>query len=204
MGERRWLVIARKGTNEDIYRMLGASSHTESERQKEDYYATYPLAVEKLLKNEEFNEHIWECACGEGHISKVLRKHGYNVFSTDIINRGYGDDTYDFLSGDVNKFYGDIITNPPYKQAQEFIEEALNVIPYGNKVAMLLRLQFLEGKKRRELYKYNPPKRIYVFSGRIPCAKNGDFGEANRSAVAYAWFVWEKGFQGEPVIRWID
>lgn len=72
---------------------------------------------------------------------------------------------------------------------------------------MFLKLTFLEGKARRLLYEKYPPAKIWVFSSRIPCAKNGDFDkmkEIGGSAVAYAWFVWEKGYCGKPLIGWIN
>ena len=69
---------------------------------------------------------------------------------------------------------------------------------------MFLKLTFLEGKSRRKFFKKYPPKKIYVCSGRIACAKNGDFKNQMSSAVAYAWFVWEKGYQGKPTIEWIN
>ena len=72
---------------------------------------------------------------------------------------------------------------------------------------MFLKLQFLEGKARRALFEKYPPKCVYVASGRLLCAKNGDFEKMKSgggSAVAYAWFVWQKGYTGETVIRWIN
>ena len=93
--------------------------------------------------------------------------------------------------------------NIAFKYAKEFIEKALKLSLDSTKIAMFLKLTFLEGKARRELFDKAPPKYVYVFSGRVNCAKNGDFSKAESSAVAYAWFVWEKGFKGEPKIRWI-
>ncbi len=102
-------------------------------------------------------------------------------------------------------FNGDIITNPPYRYALDFVEKALSVIQTGSKVAMFLKLQFLEGKARGEFYKKNPPKKVYVASGRLNCARNGNFKTFSKSsAVAYAWFVWEKGYKGDPIIKWIN
>ena len=104
-------------------------------------------------------------------------------------------------------FNGDIITNPPYKHAQRFIEKALELIPAGNKVAMFLKVQFLEGKARKKLFTKHPPKTIYVSSSRLLCAKNAEFERMKKgggSAVAYAWFIWERGFNGKPIIRWIN
>jgi hypothetical protein len=128
---------------------------------------------------------------------------GYEVRSTDLIDRGYGQGGIDFLA--VNEpWNGDIITNPPYILASEFIIKAMQLIPNGNKIAMFLKLQFLEGKERKKLFKQYPPKVVYVSSSRISCAKNGEFEKYPSSAIAYGWFLWEKGFTGEPVIRWFN
>lgn len=190
------------GNKNSVFKTLGASNHTESERQNEDYYATDPKAAELLMQLETFSNNIWECACGEGHLSKVFIKKGYDVKSSDLINRGFGEHGFDFLSIDNIKWGGDIITNPPYKYAKEFIEKSLSIIPEGNKVAMFLKLQFLEGKARKELFKSHPPKTIYVSSSRIECAMNGNF--KNESAVAYGWFIWEKGFKGITQLKWFN
>ena len=82
--------------------------------------------------------------------------------------------------------------------------KALEVIPEGNKVAMFLKLTFLEGKKRKHLFLKNPPKKVYVSSSRLYCSKNGDFEKHTSSAVAFAWFVWEKGYKGDTIIKWIN
>lgn len=156
-----------------------------------DYYATDPRAVEMLLSQESFSENIWEPACGEGHISKVLEVHGHNVLSTDLIDRGYGTGGMNFLE-ETRMFDGDIITNPPYKHGKEFVEKALELVRPGNKVAMLMKLTFLEGQSRRDLFRNRPPQTVYVSSSRLECGKNGCF--KGSSAVAYAWFVWRKGY----------
>ena len=168
--------------------LVGNSRHADAE--PNDYYATEPRAVELLLEQESFSENIWEPACGEGHISKVLTKHGHKVTSTDLIDRGFGIGGKDFLE-ETCVFNGDIVTNPPYKYARDFVEKALASVPEGNKVAMLLKLTFLEGKARQALFKKHPPQTVYVSSSRLECGKNGIF--RNGSAVAYAWYVWQKG-----------
>ena len=197
------------GNHKSIYTTIGASNHTQEEREKDDYYATDPKALEILLDKETFFPYVWECACGEGHLSQVLKQHGYNVKSSDIVDRGYeGTEIIDFLSikkDDIDRdFSRDIITNPPYKYAKEFVERALDISMDSVKIAMFLKLTFLEGQARRALFDKNPPARVYVFSGRVKCAKNGDFDSVGSSAVAYAWFVWEKGFKGAPVIKWVN
>lgn len=196
-----------KGNKNSIFKTLGATNHTDKQRQKEDYYATDPIAVELLLENEEFNNNIWECASGESHLANILIDKGYNVRISDIVKRTEKTEEFDFLSIENQDYNGDIITNPPYKFATEFIYKALQIIPNGNKVAMFLKVQFLEGKERKKLFQNFPPKTIYVSSSRIMCAKNGDFKkmqEGGGSAVAYAWFVWEKGFKGDTIVKWIN
>lgn len=195
------------GNNKSVFTCNGASNHSEQEREENDFYATDPRAVEMLLKLEKFSDFIWEPACGNGHMSKVLENRGYLVRSSDIVKRDY-DWCYesDFLKCD-EIWEGDIITNPPYKYAKEFAEKALEVVTDGHKVAMFLKLTFLESKKRRELFDKYPPKVIYVSSSRLQCARNGDFEKYKNgvgTAIAYAWFVWEKGYKGDPVVRWFN
>lgn len=189
------------GNKAATFATLAASNHSKGEREVNDYYATEPKAVELLLQKENFSSIILEPSCGEGHISRVLLDNGYAVKSSDLIDRGFGE-VKDFF--EVDEFCGDIITNPPYKVALDFVKHSLDIIPEGSKVAMFLKLQFLEGKARKEFYKENPPKKIYVASGRLICAKNGEFEKYTSSAVAYAWFIWEKGYKGSPKIDWIN
>lgn len=192
------------GNSRSAHATLGARNYAQNEREEHDYYATEPKALELLLEKETFDPYVWECACGEGHLSKTLAEHGYIVKSTDLIDRGYGVGGVDFLKYE-DKHNGDIITNPPYKFAKEFVEKSLDIIPDGNRVAMFLKLQFLESKGRRELFEKYPPKYIYVSSGRLCCAMNGDFEKYSKSnAVTYAWFIWEKGYTGEPIVRWFN
>ena len=207
------------GSRESMFKTLGASNHCADERQSEDFYASPPHAVEMLLDLEPFSHRIWEPACGQGHISKVLEAHGHEVVSTDLIDRGYGIGGIDFLSlrsvdgglgvrGAVPSvpvtlpFDGDCITNPPYKYAQEFVETALDLVVEGHKVAMFLKLTFLEGKSRRALFDRGCLEKVYVSTSRLTCGKNGT--EWNPSAICFAWFIFRKGYRGEPVIRWFN
>ena len=199
------------GNENSVFKTLGASSHTDEEREQNDYYATQPKAVRILLDNEVFSGLVWEPACGGGHVSDVLKECGYAVRSSDLIDRGYPEtEVIDFLAISGYENTNDIITNPPYKYAKEFVEKSLEISKHGTKIAMFLKLQFLEGQARKELFLTNPPKVVYVSSSRLGCAKNGDFKVGKNgdlmieSAVAYAWFVWEKGFEGDTVIKWVN
>lgn len=184
------------------YVCLGARNYAKTDRHKEDFYATEPKATKLLCDVEQFNNKILEPCCGQGHMSEVLKSNGYSVTSYDLVDRGYGD-IKDFFS--LTHWDGDIITNPPYKNVLNYVKHAIDIVDNGSKVAMLLKVLFLEGKERGKYMLENPPKYIYVFSGRIKCAINGDFDTINNGgALAFAWFVWEKGFKGEPKVRWLN
>lgn len=190
------------GNKQSTYKIIGASNHSNNEREANDYYATDPKAVDCLLEKATLNNKVWECACGAGHLSERLIELGYSVKATDLVDRGIGGGT-DFLQV-FECWDGDILTNPPYRYAQEFVEHALEIIPYGNKVFMFLRLTFLEGQKRRPLFETRQLKTVYVFSKRIICAMNGNFEKYGSSASAYAWFEFEKGYFGPSTIEWIN
>ena len=185
-------------------RTLGTSTHAIEDREINDYYATDPIAGELLLQLEPQLNNIWECACGEGHLAEVFEQAGKLGFATDIINRGYGHDTFDFLQSLTQIYNGDIVTNPPFKYAQQFIEKALDIISHDRYVCMFLKLQFLEGKARKEMFEKYPPIRVWVSSSRITCAKNGKFDEYPSSAVCYAWFIWKKGYKGTTELKWFN
>jgi hypothetical protein len=187
--------------NKDRALSIVGSSRNNGERESEDFYPTPAYAVEELLKRETFEGGIWECACGEGDISEVLKKHGYGVLSTDLIYRGYGTATIDFLQ--ENSGYADnIITNPPYKFALEFVEQAKK--QSKNKIAMFLKTVFLESERRYEMFQDQkfPLKCIYQFSKRVSLYKSG-VKMKNSGMISYAWFVWDSAYKGEPMIRWI-
>jgi len=169
-----------------------------STRSKYDYYTTPPYATRALLDVEKFVGNIWECACGNGAISKVLSEYGYDVISSDLINRGYGVGGMDFLIQD--KKVDNIITNPPYSLAQQFVEHSLKLVKY--KVAMLVKINFLEGMNRRKMFESTPLARILVFSKRVTQLKNDELQE-NSGMMCFAWFIWEKGFIGKPTIGWL-
>ena len=188
-----------------VFKSLGASNHTNSERETNDYYATNPIAIDELLKKKTINYKVWECACGGLHLSNRLKELGYEVRTSDLIKRIDDDnvEVLDFLSYQ-DKWNGDILTNPPYKLAKEFVLKALQLVLDGNKVIMFLKLLFLETQNRYdELFKLYPPKKIYVFSKRIGCQINGDFSKKENKAICYAWYVWEKGYKGLPKVDWI-
>jgi hypothetical protein len=177
------------------------SSRKNGYREENDFYPTPAYAVEELLKREKFDGNIWECACGDGAISDVLKSYNYETYSTDLINRGYGDGIQDFLTYD-GKNYDNIITNPPFSEALNFVEQAKKFS--NNKIALFLKTVFLEGSSRYDMFHDNEYrlKCMYQFSKRVSLTKNG-IKMKNSGMISFAWFVWQKDWASEPLIRWI-
>ena len=169
-------------------------------RQENDYYATDPIAIDFLIKNYNvFSNNIWEPACGEKYLSKRLEEKKYNVKSTDLIAYNNSITTLDFLKFEPlidGLFEGDIITNPPFKHINEFLEKSMESIKDNFHVAFFMKIQILESKKRKNLFEKYPPKMILVPSKRIIVAKNGDFTNTKGSAMCLCWFIFQKGFSG--------
>lgn len=207
------------GNRNSVWKTLGASNHAEEERAVSDFYATDAVALEKLAARCSISHKVYECACGDGSLSKWLVEHGHDVLSTDLVDRGYGIGSVDFLNMtyEQSKYLKiwakdepfDILTNPPYKECTNFILHALDLIPESGRVIMFLKTTYLEGKDRKKrIYDVNPPRWIFQFSERVLCAKNGDFVTTRKKlgngAQAYCWMVWNK-HNDERIteIKWI-
>ena len=121
-------------------------------------------------------------------MSRVLSETGNLVFSSDLYDRGFGENGIDFLTSD--RVADNIVTNPPYNSAEAFVEKGL--INSRRKFALLLRLAFLEGINRANtIFSKNPPNRVWVFSERITFYPK-DAIKKGSGTTAYAWFVWDK------------
>lgn len=188
--------------------IVGAKRSDGTEREENDFYATDPRAISDLQKFVNIKGNVWECACGDGALSKELEKieEVVYLFSTDIVSRGYADYLFDFLTPDddawtgAHKHYDWIITNPSYKHGLEFAKKALKK---ADNVAFLMKLVWLESGIRKPFFEKNPPSKVLVYSKRLGVYKN-NIKPKNSGLIAYAWFVWEKEHQGgETVIKWI-
>jgi len=188
-------------------KILGSTTFGKEERQIRDYYATDPNALRKFIEafkadGNSLAPKVWECASGEGNLSKVLQEEAHDVFESDIYDYG-NNKVGDFLKTELY-WDGDILTNPPYKKAKDFVQHALTTVTDGRQVIMLLRIQFLESKGRHEWFKNSPPKFVYVHSSRIKIWKDNDQAKyPGTQPLCYAWYVWEKGFEGQTTIQWI-
>lgn len=189
-----------------------AGMSTTRDRVENDFYATPQTAVEAILDEVELEGSILEPAAGQGHISRVLReKYPYSeIVSTDLVHREekFGISIaggVDFLHHNYGRQFDNVITNPPFKLAKEFIKRALEVSK--GKVIMFAKIQLLEGQERREMFENTPLKYVYVFSKRVNPMRNGEEldekGKPWSSTMCFAWFVWEHEYEGEPIIRWL-
>ena len=165
-----------------------------------DCYVTPVSATLALLKVEKFHGSILEPACGDGAISKVLKKHSHRVVSHDLYDYGYGRTGKDFLFRRAR--CENLITNPPYNIANDFVLRALDIT--DGKIALLLRLAFLEGSYRLEaVYRKNPPSRVHVFSKRLSIYRLGSTKRGG-GTTAYGWFVWDmRGGLGKTELKWM-
>lgn len=171
-------------------------------REHHDFFPTPPEATVALLERERFPGGIWECACGDGAMAVPLAAAGYAVTCTDLVDRGCGRGGVDFIAARrLPPGVQSIVTNPPFKLATAFLQRALGL--GAEKVAFFCRLAFLEGQERRPLHEEHL-SRVWVFSSRITLWA-GDApkeGRVERGAIAYAWFVYERGQRGAAV-GWI-
>jgi hypothetical protein len=174
----------------------------------DDLYETPAVATLALMRAEKLPEIIWEPACGPGSIVATLRDAGHKVYATDLVNYGCPDSEHgvDFLmEHSAPTYIGAIVTNPPFKLANEFVEHALLLAP---KVIMLLRLAFIESERRRAILDCGKLSKVYVFRNRLPMMHRAGRGtmaaKTNSSAMAFAWFVWDQAHNGPTEMRRIS
>lgn len=191
-----------------------AGGNPKNNRVENDFYVTNPKAVEMLLKKYDiFGRDILEPCVGNGMIVEAVNNfytNKRNFTCIDIIDRNYPNTiVQDFLTWNTDKKFDAIITNPPYSLATEFIYKSLSLLDTDGQIAMFLKIQFLEGMKRKALFEKYPPKYIYVFRNRMATWNNGneldpDTGKKWATTMCHAWFIWEKDSKTEPIIRWLD
>jgi hypothetical protein len=164
-----------------------------------DFFPTPRWATFALIENEKFTGEIWESACGDGTMSRVLKETGCPVRSSDLYERGFGDAGIDFLTPGSSA--DNIVTNPPYNCAEGFV--ASGVAHANRKFALLLRLAFLEGANRANtIFSKTPPSRVWVFSERITFYPSGVEPKGS-GTTAYAWFVWDKDAPSVTELKWL-
>ena len=177
-------------------------------RAAHDFYPTPREGTLALLSVERFDGPIWEPACGDGAIAKVLTQAGYRVIATDLIDRGYGDAGVNFLE-EPRPRAKHIVTNPPYGRglADSFVRHALSLTrETGGSVAMLVNLASLAHPRRHDLFVRNPPAMVYVLD-ELVCHPNGIPSTSANSSYAehrYCWLMWKPDHAGRPALWWLS
>jgi len=182
------------------------------EERGDDLYETPPEATRAFLKafGAWLPDVIWEPACGPGAIVRELRAAGHVVIASDLVDyrdRGLTDQlvNVDFemeraMPGRAQA----IVTNPPYKRADHFVLRALELAP---KVAMLLRLAFIANglRVRGPVLDGGSLMAVCPFRSRLPMMhRDGWDGPRKGSQTDFAWFVWERGYDGPPMVKRLD
>ena len=193
--------------------MAQNTSHAVMAQRKEpndslDYFPTPPWSTRALcewIASSVGANHMrkeltaWEPACGEGHMARPLAEYFAEVHASDVHPYGYGEVSDFLFCGPREADW--IITNPPFRLAEQFIVTGLSRARSG--VAMLVRTAFLESVGRYEgLFKPYPPAAVLQFSERVPMHK-GKLTETGSTATAYCWIVWRKNNRSETVFGWI-
>lgn len=181
-------------------RLIGAGP--KAKRAVHDFYATPPECTEALIRAESglLLRPIVEPCCGKGHISRVLRHHGAEVESSDLIPRGYGRSRVDFLKVRKPLVCKAVVTNPPFSLAADMVRHAMHL--RAEKIAMLLKLQFLETAQRADLIEQcweahgYALVRVHVFVNRVALWRNGI--PCKGGMLALGWYVWEKASSPQP------
>lgn len=158
------------GNSNSVWKTLGASNHTKEDREANDYYATSAVAIDLLKKKVDLPKQILEPACGAGHLSIRLEELGHDVYSSDLIDRGFGK-TQDFFAMTEPPFEGDfaIVTNPPYSLVTPWVLHSLELVPEGSLVCMFLKTTFAESKGRYEkIFRNYPPPQGFTMRRTCP------------------------------------
>jgi hypothetical protein len=184
--------------------MISGARHAPKDQEMNHLYPTPPEGTEALLKVEQFKGPIWEPACGRGDMAEVLKTAGHEVLSTDLIDYGYGRHEMarfvDFLE-QSHLYCPNIVTNPPFKIAEKFLLHAIDL--GAEKIALLVRLHFLEGVKRAKIFARHPPVRVWVFPWRLCIVPDKVDPVRAGGAIPYCWVIWEKGFHGKTTLGWL-
>lgn len=172
-----------------------------------DDFPTPPWATRALVeyilndKKDLVSQTCLEPACGAGHMAKVLKEYFGDVRAADAFHYGYGP-VRDFLTYPYEPNAVDwVITNPPFRLAEDFVLRALQVARRG--VAILARTVFLESAGRYEaIFRDTPPTKFAQFVERVPMVK-GRLDEKASTATGYAWLVWEKDADYTSRLMWV-
>lgn len=179
------------------------------ERDIHDWYVEPFECSSALFAVETFRGAIWDPACGIGRIVIEARHAGLKAIGTDIVKRSeLCVATTDFLAATARAKFSNIVTNPPFSIAEEFVQHALSIVRPGGKVAMLLPLVWMAGfSTKRHWLPTSPLRRVYPISPR-PSMPPGAVIQAGQKpgngTKDFAWFVWQSGYTGNAEIVFLN
>lgn len=192
---------------------------TQNENQ---FYRTQRPGIVSLLQAESFDRDVWECCCGDGAISRVLAEAGYDVLSTDLVDRGFGDDRgphCDVLSY-TKAPRRTVVTNPPFPLAAEMVRHLMGI--GVEEIALLLKVNYWNVAQRVELFRETQPALVYMATFRLdfsldgprqkaPRKKRGAETDAdpkkkkkNAPMMDVMWCIWRAGHRGLPAMDLLE
>ena len=178
----------------DLEQLKGNARGSGYARHAADWYQEQPETVDAFLAVERIVGKTWDPACGEGNIPRRLAAAGIEAVGSDLIDRAAGlyetRDFFDFSRARDGVMAQNIVSNPPFNVAQEFVEHALRLVP--GTVAIVQRLAFLEGQERGRFFAASGLSHVWVHSSRQSMPPGGKGLETKGGSVAYAWFVWRR------------
>lgn len=184
------------------------STKSKAVRGLDAYFSPYEAIWALLDIEPDIPGNIWEPAAGDGVIMRAMKQEGFKMIGSDIadyytrfLNIQTGINYLEAVKPDGVK---GIITNPPYALARQFVEKALGEVGYS---AWLLRTNFLESERRFNMFKTNPPARVWISSRRLPMMHRAGYtGPKATSNTCFAWFVWDDRvlLKDRGKIGWFD
>ncbi|WP_347837732.1 hypothetical protein [uncultured Planktomarina sp.] len=189
-----------------LFKALGKKPKEERPRQPEDFERTPKEGTRAFLAAEGHHlkrfPHIWEAAAGDGAMSREIAAMGFPVVSSDLVDRGMGAtirDFYDFSE----PLSPCLVTNPPYCEVNwtngkgRWITHAMEELGVEY-MALLLSWNWPGAAGLGQIWGKYPPKRVYLMRFRLDFSGKGSPPQLN------AWFVWERGFTGNPELLMLD
>jgi hypothetical protein len=172
------------------------------QRDEHDWYIEPIWCSARLFEVEKFEGGIWDPACGSGRIPQAAIDAGLEAVGTDLIARWQRTKVQDFLQAGTGAF--NIVSNPPFGIAEAFVVHALQLAE--RKVAMLLPANWVQGDKRSRWLEATPLRRVWFLAPRPsmpPGAALAAGQKPGNGTTDYAWFVWLRGYDGHPEVRWL-
>jgi hypothetical protein len=173
-------------------------------RQAEDFYATPEWVTRCLLRHTDFAGPVWEPCCGDGAIARVVESTGRRVVASDLDDYGFGTPGVDFFAArEFPPGCRALVTNPPYGDGGparrttnvslamlRFVRHALDLTATANgQLALLVRFQWIAGKRAAELITSGPLDTVIALTKRIQWFDRGELTTTGQHH--HCWIVFD-------------